>query len=48
MREIEKLPLHDAIVESINVNWADREVVINLKAFSEQGENAPYAREFYR
>ncbi len=35
-----KATLHDAIVESINVNWADREVVINLKAFSEQGENA--------
>ena len=40
MRRIENLPLHDAIVDSINVNWVTKEVVINLKVFSKKGENA--------
>lgn len=47
MNKIENLPLHDAILEKIIVNWSGREVTIILKAFSKAGKNAiPHALKF--
>ena len=47
MQEFDKLSLHDAILETIEINWANSIVVLNLKAFVVNGKNAiPSKLEF--
>ena len=47
MKSIENLPLHDAIIERVEVVWSDRIVKIQLKAFTEKGKNAvPHSLQF--
>ena len=47
MRGVEVLPLHDAILGEININWENRIVEIHLQAFVKQGSKAlPHLLKF--
>lgn len=48
MSEFRDLPLHDSIVSSINLRWAEHRVEILLSAFVEKGQMAkPCRLEFH-
>ncbi len=38
--DIGELPLHDAIVQEILINWPEKRVVLKLKAFLDRSRNA--------
>ncbi|NMP01462.1 hypothetical protein HHE94_01810 [Pseudoalteromonas arctica] len=40
MKSIETLPLHDAILNTININWENRSVIFNLNVFTVKGGDA--------
>jgi hypothetical protein len=47
VKEIDKLPLHDATLESIKVDWGSREVAINLKVYTSRNSSVePYVLKF--
>ncbi len=47
MKDFEALPLHDAILKTINVDWENRSLVITLHAFTVKGSDAlPHVLKF--
>jgi len=48
MDAINQLPLHDALIESITINWLEKTVEVKLRAFIYKGSDAiPCILKFY-
>jgi hypothetical protein len=47
MEGVEKLPVHDALIKSIDLDWPESILVIHLSAFIEKGRSAsPFTLTF--